>query len=77
MELLNEILIERGCEPSVIISYVALVREVYSHACVNIKQMKISDERRSAFRTFLCFLFFFQLIALRFYYKVVMFNETN
>uniref|UniRef100_A0A915CGX4 Uncharacterized protein n=1 Tax=Parascaris univalens TaxID=6257 RepID=A0A915CGX4_PARUN len=46
MELLNEISIERGCEPSVIISYVALVREVYSHACANIKQMKISDERR-------------------------------
>ncbi|KHN87369.1 hypothetical protein Tcan_18861 [Toxocara canis] len=46
MELLDEIVIWHGCEPTVIISYVALVREVYSHACVNLKQMKISEERR-------------------------------
>ncbi|VDM48915.1 unnamed protein product [Toxocara canis] len=48
MELLDEIVIWHGCEPTVIISYVALVREVYSHACVNLKQMKISEERRLA-----------------------------
>lgn len=46
MEMLDQIVIFRGCEPTVIISYVALVREVYLHACTNLKGKNISLQER-------------------------------
>uniref|UniRef100_A0A0R3RHH7 BUB1 N-terminal domain-containing protein n=1 Tax=Elaeophora elaphi TaxID=1147741 RepID=A0A0R3RHH7_9BILA len=46
MDLLDQIAIFRGCEPSVIISYIAIVREVYLHACTNLKKEDISVQER-------------------------------
>ncbi|KAL4002902.1 hypothetical protein ACH3XW_5385 [Acanthocheilonema viteae] len=46
MDLLDQIVIFRGCEPSVIISYIAIVREVYLHACSNLKKEDISTQER-------------------------------
>ncbi|VDK19897.1 unnamed protein product, partial [Anisakis simplex] len=46
MQFLDELTIYDGCEPSLVIGYIALVREVYSHACANLKQMDIGEEER-------------------------------
>uniref|UniRef100_A0A915PFP5 Uncharacterized protein n=1 Tax=Setaria digitata TaxID=48799 RepID=A0A915PFP5_9BILA len=48
MDLLDQIAIFRGCEPSVIISYIAVVREVYLHACTNLKKEHITPQERKA-----------------------------
>ncbi|VDK79672.1 unnamed protein product [Onchocerca ochengi] len=46
MDLLDQIAIFRGCEPSVIISYIAVVRELYLQACTNLKKEEISIQER-------------------------------
>ncbi|KAK6101180.1 hypothetical protein QQG55_3615 [Brugia pahangi] len=46
MDLLDQIAVYRGCEPSVIISYVAVVREVYLHACTNLKKEDVNTQER-------------------------------
>ncbi|VDO46725.1 unnamed protein product [Onchocerca flexuosa] len=46
MDLLDQIAIFRGCEPSVIISYIAIVREAYLQACTNLKKEDINIQER-------------------------------
>uniref|UniRef100_A0A1I8EWC9 Uncharacterized protein n=1 Tax=Wuchereria bancrofti TaxID=6293 RepID=A0A1I8EWC9_WUCBA len=46
MDLLDQIAVYRGCEPSVIINYVAIVREVYLHACTNLKKEHVDTQER-------------------------------
>ncbi|VDM98257.1 unnamed protein product [Thelazia callipaeda] len=48
MNLLDRIVIFRGCEPSVIITYVAHIREVYLHAYNNLKKGNTAVQERNA-----------------------------
>ncbi|MFH4974636.1 hypothetical protein AB6A40_001345 [Gnathostoma spinigerum] len=52
MNELDRIIIYRGCEPSVIMSYLALVREVFSHLSFNIKSRCLDGvERRNKLKS--------------------------
>ncbi|VDK67896.1 unnamed protein product [Litomosoides sigmodontis] len=46
MDFLNEIEVPRGCDPSVVINYVAIVREAYLNACNDLRKEDIGMEER-------------------------------